>query len=109
MNVFRRRTAGTIRPGRGALLFVLALCLFFPASCKKKSPLIRSISPKIGMTGDILTIEGENFGKERDESYVTIAGISPTGSSYLGWQENSISVKIPEFGESGLVYVHAGG
>jgi transglutaminase-like putative cysteine protease len=61
------------------------------------------------MMGEALTIEGENFGEERDESYVTIAGISPTNSSYLSWQENNILVKIPEFGESGLVYVHVGG
>ncbi|MDR1587769.1 MAG: IPT/TIG domain-containing protein [Treponema sp.] len=110
MNVFRQRSpVNRIRPERAALLLVLAPCLFFPVSCKKKSPLIRSISPKIGMMGEALTIEGENFGEERDESYVTIAGISPTNSSYLSWQENNILVKIPEFGESGLVYVHVGG
>jgi transglutaminase-like putative cysteine protease len=91
------------------LLLVLAFCSFSSAACKKRIPLVRSINPKIGMMGDVLTIQGENFGKERDESYVTIAGISPTNSSYLAWQESSISVKIPEFGESGLVYVHVGG
>jgi hypothetical protein len=59
--------------------------------------------------GEVITLTGNNFGKEREESYVTIAGIAPTGSSYYLWQDNTIMVRIPELGESGLIYVHSRG
>jgi hypothetical protein len=56
-----------------------------------------------------LTIRGANFGRERDVSYVTIAGAQPTGTSYLDWQDNEITIRIPEFSEAGLVYAHVKG
>jgi transglutaminase-like putative cysteine protease len=58
------------------------------------------------MMGEVLTIVGKNFGDVREESYVTIAGIAPTASSYLDWSDSQIRVRIPEFGDSGLVCVH---
>jgi hypothetical protein len=61
------------------------------------------------MMGEILTIRGENFGSPGDESYITIGGIPPTGSSYIEWRDDFISLTVPEFGEAGLVYVHRGG
>ncbi|MDR0878158.1 MAG: IPT/TIG domain-containing protein [Treponema sp.] len=85
------------------------LVLFFLVSCGDKKPAISFINPKIGMMGEVLTIQGKNFGAERNESYVTIAGIAPTSSSYLAWNDDQIRVRAPEFGESGLVYVCVGG
>jgi transglutaminase-like putative cysteine protease len=58
------------------------------------------------MMGEVLTIVGENFGDHREESYVTIAGISPTASSYIDWSDARIRVRVPEFGDSGLVCVY---
>jgi transglutaminase-like putative cysteine protease len=66
------------------------------------------ITPRIGLAGETLSIYGEHFGEERKESYVTIAGTPPTGSSYLQWTDGRIDLRIPELGDSGLVYVHAG-
>ena len=71
--------------------------------------MITSIDPKIGRMGEIVTLKGSNFGSSRDESYVTIAGVAPTNSSYHSWQNDIIIIRIPELGESGLVYVHANG
>ena len=59
--------------------------------------------------GEVITLTGSNFGDSRDESYVTIAGTAPTSSSYYQWQDDVIMVRVPESGESGLVYVHVGG
>jgi hypothetical protein len=59
--------------------------------------------------GDILNIYGENFGVERSESYITIAGAPPTSSSYVSWQDDLIRVRVPEFSDAGLVYVHSKG
>jgi transglutaminase-like putative cysteine protease len=91
-------------PRRRVVLPLIA-ALFFSA-CGGKEPRITSIYPAIGRMGDVLTIHGENFGKEREEAYVTVAGIIPTSSSYITWQDDVISLSTPEFGESGLVYVH---
>jgi len=89
--------------------FFLFITLIFILSCDSKAPEITSINPKTGKMGEIITLTGKNFGHEREESYITIAGIAPTGSSYYLWQDDMIMVRIPELGESGLIYVHAEG
>jgi hypothetical protein len=89
------------------ILSLMFLILF--VSCSVKVPVITSIDPKIGRMGEVITLSGSNFGASRDESYVTIAGISPTNSSYYLWQDNLIILKVPELGESGLVYVRSKG
>ena len=86
-----------------------AICLLVCLTgCQEKAPEIQSIDPRIGRMGDILTIRGSGFGNQRNESYITIAGAPPTSSSYLSWNDEEIMVRIPEFGEAGLVYVHRG-
>ena len=94
----------------GFLLYsiVLFCCMFFIQACKEARPEIETIYPRIGMMGDVLSIRGRGFGDERNESFITIAGTSPTSSSYLSWSDKEISVRVPEFGEAGLVYVHRG-
>ncbi|MDR0486708.1 MAG: IPT/TIG domain-containing protein [Treponema sp.] len=87
----------------------LALAFLVLLSCNSKVPVILSIDPKIGGTGEEITLGGYGFGEERGESYVTIAGTSPTNSSYHLWQDDLIKVRVPESGESGLVYVHVKG
>jgi hypothetical protein len=91
---------------RLSLFPVLLVWLPFFFSCNEGIPNISFIDPRIGVMGEILTISGENFGNERDESYVTIAGIAPTTSSYVEWTNTRILVRIPEFGDSGLIYVY---
>ncbi|GHV83345.1 hypothetical protein AGMMS50212_06850 [Spirochaetia bacterium] len=75
-------------------------------SCSGAKPHITAIDPHIGMTGQILTIMGEDFGDVQDESFVTIGGVIPTRSSYRKWSDNAIVVVVPDFGESGLIYVN---
>ncbi|MDR2054227.1 MAG: IPT/TIG domain-containing protein [Treponema sp.] len=87
---------------------LLSFAVLFFSGCKEEEPRIDSIYPSIGLMGEVLTIRGENFGNEQEESYVTVGGVSPTSSSYIVWQDNLISLTTPEFGESGLVYVHRG-
>jgi transglutaminase-like putative cysteine protease len=94
-------------PSPWSLITVLCSLLF--TACQPKAPVIFSINPQIGKVGEPLVIRGANFGRERDVSYVTIAGTQPTGTSYLDWQDNEITIKIPEFSEAGLVYAHVKG
>jgi len=77
--------------------------------CRPQAPVIRSIYPQIGSMGEIVTIKGDFFGKERDESYIIIAGAQPTGMSYIEWHDDEIMFRTPEFGEAGLVYVYVKG
>lgn len=86
----------------------LAVFLFF-LSCDSKNPIISAIDPRIGRMGEVISLSGSNFGESREDSYVTIAGTAPTSSSYYLWQDDLIMVRVPELGESGLVYVHAKG
>jgi len=90
-------------------LLSLLVPLILLLSCDSKIPEIASINPKIGRMGEVITLTGINFGESREDSYVTIAGIAPTSSSYYLWQDDIIMVRVPELGESGLVYVHTRG
>ena len=91
-------------------LFSCLCCAFVLfAGCKAQTPVIHAIYPQIGKMGEPVIITGAFFGSERDESYVTVAGAQPTSMSYLGWKDNEITVRIPEFGEAGLIYVHVKG
>lgn len=98
---------GRIRSAVRGAVFASATLVF--AACLGRGPRIASIDPRIGKMGEVLTIRGSGFGEERGENRVTIAGIAPTASSYLEWKNDKIAVRIPDFGESGLVYVHSSG
>ena len=90
-------------------LFLTALlCLVFFPACKEQELEIHSIDPRIGRMSDILVILGIGFGDERNQSYVSIAGTPPVSSAYLSWNDREIIVRLPEFGDSGLVFVHRG-
>jgi transglutaminase-like putative cysteine protease len=89
-------------------LFFIFYFLFI-VSCQPKTPIIYSIHPQIGNMDEPLIIKGANFGMKTDVSYVTIAGAQPTGTSYLDWQDNEITIKVPEFSDAGLVYAHVKG
>ncbi|MDR2795840.1 MAG: IPT/TIG domain-containing protein, partial [Spirochaetaceae bacterium] len=85
--------------------FSLTFALLF-AACGVETPRILVIDPRFAVVGQNLTIMGEDFGSKQEESFVTIGGVKPTMSSYLEWSDNKIVLRIPDFGESGLIYVH---
>jgi transglutaminase-like putative cysteine protease len=76
------------------------------AACGMETPRILMIEPRFALVGQNLTIMGEAFGDEQRESFVTIGGVRPTLSSYIEWSDNKIVLRTPDFGESGLIYVH---
>ncbi len=84
-----------------ASLFILTL-----SACFVPRPIISGIEPKIGAGGEALNLKGSGFGNERGDSYIKIAGVVPTASAYISWTENSIQLRIPDFVDSGLVYVY---
>ena len=90
-------------------LFLFPVLGFLLAGCADKVPVIDSIEPRIGRMGEALTIHGKNFGKEQNESFITIAGVQPTQSSYISWEDSRIILTVPEFAEPGLIYIHREG
>ncbi len=88
-------------------LFLLLPLLFL--SCAKNLPRIDSIDPSVGFLGETVSIYGEHFGDERNESYITIGDYQPISSAYLEWKDNRILLQVPDFGDSGLIYVHKNG
>ena len=61
----------------------------------KPIPVIHSIVPPVGAPGDLVVINGENFGDVRDMSYVEIAGAKLTASSYISWSDTQIKLVLP--------------
>jgi hypothetical protein len=87
----------------------IAFFAAFFIACTNNRPYIASVEPKFGSEGDIITINGENFGEAGERAYITIAGERPTASSYLLWQDGMIKIKIARVGMSGLIYVFVNG
>jgi transglutaminase-like putative cysteine protease len=89
--------------------FLLLLLSVFFISCSKNLPRIDSIDPSVGFLGEVVSIYGEHFGDERNESYITIGDYQPISSAYIEWKNDRILLQIPDFGDSGLIYIHKDG
>ncbi|MCQ2592519.1 MAG: IPT/TIG domain-containing protein [Treponema sp.] len=79
--------------------------IFVVSSKNKPEPVIESIVPSVGSPGDVIVINGTNFGDTRDMSYVEFAGSKLTSSSYLSWSDNCIKLVLPSNVQDGLVIV----
>lgn len=94
------------------LLFIIAAGLgifFLIQSRNKPAPVIESIVPPVGSPGDVVVINGKNFGDIRDMSYVEFSGVKLTASSYLSWSDTKIKIILPANIQDGLVIVGAKG
>lgn len=97
---------------RGFLTVLLAFSIIgittFASFKIKARPIIEEVNPPIGSPGDIITITGKDFGKDRNTSYVEIGGSRITASSYLEWSDTQIRIQLPANVKNGLVYVGTG-
>lgn len=90
----------------GVFVIVCILSFIYLINFKiKPIPEIDSIVPPVGAPGDVVLINGKNFGDVRDMSYVEIAGAKLTASSYISWADNCIKLVLPASVQDGLVYV----
>ncbi|HEB11838.1 MAG TPA: hypothetical protein ENI06_11570 [Spirochaetales bacterium] len=88
----------------GAFLLLISI-LLLSSRVTGRPPLIEAITPKIGVPGEVMVIKGKYFGESRNGGEVRIASYSPVSSSYLEWTDSTISLRIPEEVNSGLVMV----
>lgn len=89
-------------------IFIIAIILgsvFLISNKTKAVPEIESIVPPVGAPGDVVLINGKNFGNIRDMNYVEFAGAKLTSSSYISWTDNCIKVVLPSNVQDGLVVV----
>ncbi|MCK9409783.1 MAG: IPT/TIG domain-containing protein [Bacteriovoracaceae bacterium] len=67
------------------------------------SPLLTSIAPDSGKTGDTITVNGSNFGSSRGTSVVSFGSIPAI--TYVSWSETQIKSVIPVGLASGSINV----
>ncbi len=89
------------------LLTVAALLLLLYFS--NPAPRISEISPSRAEPGETILIRGEDFGDNRGQSRVELAGQEPTSSRYLAWSDTEIELAVPTGATSGLLYVITSG
>ena len=79
-----------------AVLFIsiILFSFYFISFTTRRIPQIDSIVPPVGSPGDVIVINGKNFGATRDMSYVEIAGTRMTASSYISWTDSSIKLVL---------------
>ena len=91
-----------------SVVFIISLILgaiYLIGFRTKLVPEITSVVPPVGSPGDLVVINGENFGSVRDMSYVEIAGSKLTASSYIFWSNNCIKIVLPANVQDGLLVV----
>lgn len=72
-------------------------------------PKIGRVFPWVGKVGDIIWIQGENFGNNPKEKRLTIAGITLTEDYITSWRESQIQAIIPKSArQGGVVQVKIG-
>ena len=91
--------------GIGSIVAIIIFSIYFISFQTKLIPEIESIVPPVGSPGDVILINGKNFGNNRDMNYVEIAGTRLTASSYISWTDNCIKLVLPANVKDGLVYV----
>ncbi len=88
-------------------ILILFTSLFVNLVQKKTKhlPVIKNITPVIGVPGDTMTIKGSNFGSTRNFSSVEIAGSKITSNGYISWSDTEIRIELPVNVQDGLVFV----
>ncbi len=96
-----------LRLGSIILVMVLAIGILAVISINaKKLPHINSVMPPVGAPGDIMVINGTDFGITRTNGcYVEVGGSRITSSGYLSWNDTEIRVILPTNVQDGLVIV----
>ncbi|MCL2294118.1 MAG: IPT/TIG domain-containing protein [Spirochaetes bacterium] len=115
--ISRIRNASTFIP---LVLFAFLIFLYILTSfLTQNTPVIKSIYPVIGQPGDILVITGRHFGSPAGNQNGQRVTVKPVDASvyisydrlvlsdYISWENNRITLRIPENVVSGPVFVES--
>jgi transglutaminase-like putative cysteine protease len=87
-------------------LFVVIIVVWvIVASASGAKPRIAGIAPAAAAPGELIVIQGRNFGDSRGRGSLKIAGEVPNRSDFQNWSDSRIVVRVPQDTPSGLVYV----
>lgn len=78
----------------------------FTSPFSSSAPAISSISPSSGIVGDLVSINGANFGFAQSGSTVLFSGAS---ALVVSWTYNAIVVQVPSGATTGNIVVNVGG
>lgn len=84
---------------------IIGICIAYLRMAIKKTPLILDINPKIFEKTDMITISGEYFGEEAEDSFLKIDNIVIPSTLCKEWKNNKILVSARMVGEGGVLFV----
>ncbi|MFW5786077.1 MAG: transglutaminase domain-containing protein [bacterium] len=88
------------------LVFLVIIAVWVVVvSTSGSKPRITTVAPEAARPGDLIVIQGENFGESRSRGRVRIGTETPHHNDYESWADSRIVVRVPEGSSSGLVYV----
>lgn len=95
---------------RAGIIFALAIIAFFAVLIftrqTRRVPAITSVTPSVGSPGDVMIINGINFGSTKTSSdYVEVSGSRITASGFLSWSDTQIKLVLPQNAQDGLIKV----
>ncbi|MBM2814683.1 MAG: hypothetical protein HW421_1445 [Ignavibacteria bacterium] len=68
-------------------------------------PAIDNVAPTSGKAGEVIEINGTNFGNAKGTSFVEFGSLKPGDADYSVWNNTKIKVKIPDGAATGKIYV----
>ncbi len=93
----------------GALFAVLILLFSISLTISRTRPVIESLEPTRVSPGDLMIINGRNFGVTRSKGRVYLDNFPLTAQFVESWNDEQIKLRVPPVKSSGLVSVETGG
>ncbi len=88
------------------LIFLLLIAVFLQVYFRMTvKPELYSVEPAAALPGELLVLEGDNFGEVNRDSEVLIAGMRPARSAYRSWSDSKITLTVPDDIGSGRIFV----
>lgn len=87
---------------------VLLVTLVFLMWVTGRHPRIEGVTVESGRGEIRLLLSGEHFGADRGRSRVLLSGQALPSNAYLSWEDQEITLRLPQDRSSGLVYVQRG-
>ena len=93
----------------GVLFAGLLLLFSVSMIISRTQPVILSLEPSRVSSGDLMILNGKNFGMTRGKSRVYLDNVPLTASFIESWSDDSLHIRIPQIKSSGLVSVETSG
>ncbi len=86
---------------------VIAVCVIKVSIFSRVSPVIFNISPSVFDKNELITITGENFGEEAEDSFLKIDNVMIPSTLCNEWKDKKIVLSSNMISDGGLLFVIA--